>query len=268
MQQLTGLDTTFLNIETPTTYGHIASLAIFDPSTGAAPATIDDIRALLEERMHLLAPYRRRLVEVPFGIDHPYWIEDPDFDLDFHLRHIGLPPPGNSTKLTELVERIVARPLDRRKPLWELYVIEGLENGYVAQLSKIHHSAIDGVGGAEIMASLLDISPEPRVVDPPEVPWKPDNEPSELEMFGRGMLSVARSPARGVEAVGRHDPQRSGDCEEHGNRRRRTLRVIGGIRQTRPDAFAGSNEAAQNFVQRSHWSSTAGLPTPRSLSPR
>jgi diacylglycerol O-acyltransferase len=199
MQQLTGLDTTFLNIETPTTYGHIASLAIFDPSTGATPATIDEVRALLEERIHLLAPYRRRLVEVPFGIDHPYWIEDPDFDLDFHLRHIGLPPPGDSTKLTELVERIVARPLDRRKPLWELYVIEGLENGYVAQLSKIHHSAIDGVGGAEIMASLLDISPEPRVVDPPEEPWKADDEPSELEMFGRGMLSVARSPARGVK---------------------------------------------------------------------
>ncbi len=199
MQQLTGLDSTFLNIETATTYGHIASLAIFDPSTTDTPATIDDIRDLLQERLHLLPPYRRRLVEVPFGIDHPYWIEDSEFDLDFHVRHLGLPAPGDASQLAAQVERIVARPLDRGKPLWELYVIEGLEGGLVAQLSKIHHCAIDGVSGAEVMTSLLDISPETRVVDPPDVPWAGEQKPSDLAMFGRGMASIATSPVRGMK---------------------------------------------------------------------
>ncbi len=123
MQQLSGLDTSFLNMETSTTYGHVSGLAVFDPSSAAKPATLEDIKQLIEERIHLLPPYRRRLVEVPFGLDHPYWIEDPDFDLDFHVRHIGLPPPGDHRQLAEQVSRLVARPLDRSRPLWELYLI-------------------------------------------------------------------------------------------------------------------------------------------------
>ena len=150
MQQLTGLDTSFLNLETGTTYGHVSGLAIFDPATASVPPTAEDMKRLIEERIHLLPPYRRRLVEVPFGLDHPYWIEDPDFDLDFHMRHIGVPPPGDQTANSRsIVARIVARPLDRRRPLWELYVIEGLEGGQrIALLTKIHHCAIDGVSGA------------------------------------------------------------------------------------------------------------------------
>ncbi len=198
MQQLTGLDTTFLNIETPTTYGHVSGLAIFDPSTSPIPATADDTRALITERIHLLPPYRRRLVEVPFGLDHPYWIEDPDFDLEYHVRHIGLPAPGDDRQLASQVERIIARPLDRSRPLWELYLIEGLENGCVAQLTKIHHSAIDGVSGAEILANLLDLEPTPRVVDPPDEPWTPDRVPSQMEMLQRGLRAVATKPAKGV----------------------------------------------------------------------
>ncbi|MBW2391243.1 MAG: wax ester/triacylglycerol synthase family O-acyltransferase, partial [Deltaproteobacteria bacterium] len=93
MQQLTGLDTSFLNMETHTTYGHVSGLAIFDPTTAAGPVTLDELKRVIRERLHLLPPFRRRLVEVPLGLDHPYWIEDPDFDLDFHVRHIGLPPP-------------------------------------------------------------------------------------------------------------------------------------------------------------------------------
>ena len=120
MEQLTGLDTSFLNLETHTTFGHVSGLAIFDPSTASVPPSYEDVKQLIQERIHLLPPYRRRLVEVPFGLDHPYWIEDPDFDLDFHVRHIGLPAPGDSRQLSEQVSRIVARPLDRSRPRWEL----------------------------------------------------------------------------------------------------------------------------------------------------
>ncbi len=196
MQQLTGLDTSFLNLETPSTYGHVSGLAIFDPSTAPVPPTLEDLQKLIEQRIHLLPPYRRRLVEVPFGLDHPYWIEDPDFDLDFHVRHIGLPPPGDHRQLSEQVSRIVARPLDRARPLWELYVIEGLEGGYVAQLTKIHHCCIDGVSGAELLTTLLDIEPEPREVDPPRRAWRPEPEPTELEMWLRGMWGVAGTPRK------------------------------------------------------------------------
>lgn len=202
MQQLTGLDTSFLNMETPTTYGHVSGLAIFDPSTAPGPVTFEDVRQLIEDRLHLLAPFRRRLVEVPFGIDHPYWIEDPDFDLDFHVRHIGLPPPGDARQLGEQVSRIVARPLDRTRPLWELYVIEGLEGGHTAQLTKIHHCAIDGVSGAEILTTLLDISPEPRKVDPPRRAWRPEPVPTQIEMLARGLWGISGTPRKAIR-VGR-----------------------------------------------------------------
>ncbi len=197
MQQLTGLDTSFLNMESPTTYGHVCGLAVFDPSTASRPATLDDVKALIEERIHLLPPYRRRLVEVPFGLDHPYWIEDPDFDIDFHVRHIGLPPPGDRRQLSEQVSRIVARPLDRSRPLWELYLIEGLEGGLNAQLTKIHHCCIDGVSGAEMLATLLDVSPEPRKVEAPRRAWRPEAQPSEIEMMARGAWAVMGTPRKG-----------------------------------------------------------------------
>jgi WS/DGAT/MGAT family acyltransferase len=201
VQQLTGLDTSFLNLETPTTYGHVSGLAIFDPSTASVPATVEDVKRLIQERIHLLPPYRRRLVEVPFGLDHPYWIEDPDFDLDFHVRHMGLPPPGDRRQLAEQVARIVARPLDRSRPLWELYVIEGLEGGLVAQLTKIHHCAIDGVSGAELLTTLLDLTPEPRKVEPPRRAWRPEPKPTELEMWLRGVWAVAGTPRKGFRLV-------------------------------------------------------------------
>ena len=198
MQQLTGLDTSFLNMETPTTYGHVSGLAIFDPATADVPSTFEDLKSLIQERIHLLPPYRRRLIEVPLGLDHPYWIEDPDFDIDFHVRHIGLPPPGDHRQLSEQVSRIVARPLDRSRPLWELYLIEGLEGGYVAQLTKIHHCAIDGVSGAELLTTLLDLTPEPRKVDPPRRAWRPDPHPSQLEMLARGVWAVMGTPRKSV----------------------------------------------------------------------
>src|ERR671938_537483 len=184
MRQLTSLDAQFLAMETPRTWGHVSGLAIYDPSTTpTGQLTIDDVCRLVSQRLHLLGPFRWRLVEVPFGLDHPYWIEDPDFDLDFHVRESAVPPPGNDRQLAETVSRIFARPLDRRRPLWELYVIHGIEGGRVGMLSKVHHAAVDGVSGAEILGVLFDLEPDaPTVQGAAQKTFAPERRPSELEM--------------------------------------------------------------------------------------
>ena len=202
MRQLTSLDAQFLAMETPRTWGHVSGLAVYDPSTTpTGQLTIEDVCRLVSERLHLLPPFRWRLVWVPFGLDHPYWIEDPNFDIDFHIRESAVPPPGDDRQLAEVVSRIVARPLDRRHPLWELYLIQGLEGGRVGMLTKIHHAAIDGVSGAELTGILLDLSPEGR-----ELPPRPDREPGErkpgqFEMLARGMLGAPRQPLRALRTL-------------------------------------------------------------------
>ena len=155
MRQLTSLDAQFLAVESARTYGHVGGLAVYDPATApGGTLEVGDVCRLVGERLHLLPPFRWRLVEVPFGIDHPYWIEDPDFDLDFHIRESAVPPPGDDHRLAETVARIFARPLDRRRPLWELYLIHGLAEGRVALLTKVHHAAVDGMSGGEILTLL------------------------------------------------------------------------------------------------------------------
>jgi WS/DGAT/MGAT family acyltransferase len=202
MRQLTSLDAQFLALESARQTGHVGGLAILDPSTRPG-GTIDgsDITALLEERLPALPPFRWKLAEVPLGLDHPYWIEDEDFDLNFHVREIALPAPGSDEQLGEQVARIMARPLDRSRPLWELYVVHSLDGGHVAVLTKIHHAVIDGLSGAEIMGLLLDLTPEGR--EPPEPVETPDVEekPGQLGMLARGLLGVPRYPVRLLRAL-------------------------------------------------------------------
>jgi WS/DGAT/MGAT family acyltransferase len=201
MRQLTSLDAQFLAMESPRTYGHVSGLAIYDPST-APGGTLgsDDVCDLVAERLHLLPPFRWRLVPVPLGLDHPYWIEDPDFDLDFHVRDHAVPPPGDDHQLAQTVARIVARPLDRTRPLWELYVIHGLPDGHVALLTKIHHAVVDGVSGAEILGILLDLEPGGREVPPPEQP-RGEREPSAVEMLARGVAGLPLQPLRAARSL-------------------------------------------------------------------
>ena len=197
MQQLSGLDNAFLLMEAGGQLGHVASLIMFD-ATGLPDRSFRDaLEETLERRLDQLPPYRRRLVEVPFDLDRPYWIEDPNFDLDFHLRHIAVPPPGDDQQLSEMIARIHARPLDRARPLWEVYVIEGLANGRVALYTKVHHCTIDGASGTEMMRVLLDRAPdaEPELATPRDV-WKPDVLPPAMEMFARGVAGVLLTPAR------------------------------------------------------------------------
>jgi len=202
MRQLTSLDTQFLNVESPTTVGHVGSLIILDP--GTAPGgewTLDTVRAVYETRLHLCPPLRQRLVSVPFGLGRPYWVDDPHFDLEFHLRELALPSPGTRQQLGEQVARIHARPLDRTRPLWEAYVITGLEDGKAAFYSKIHHAAIDGVTGAEILETIMDLSPEPRPVEPEPEPYVPRSLPSTLNLVRRGLVSLAEAPLEVARTV-------------------------------------------------------------------
>jgi diacylglycerol O-acyltransferase / wax synthase len=201
MRQLTSLDAQFLRMEDARTYGHVGGLAVYDPSTApGGEVSTGDICRLVSERLHLLPVFRWRLAEVPFQLDLPYWIEDPDFDLDFHIRESAVPPPGDDDRLAETVARIFARPLDRRRPLWELYLIHGLGHGRVALLTKIHHAAVDGVSGAEVLSILLDPSPEGREI-PPATARSPDRAPGELEMLGRGLLGVPLYPIRALRSI-------------------------------------------------------------------
>jgi diacylglycerol O-acyltransferase / wax synthase len=200
VRQLTSLDNQFLALETPRQSGHVAGLAILDPSSRpGGPLDLAAIEELIAERLPLLPPLRWRLVEVPLGLDYPHWVDDPDFDLDFHVRELALPAPGTDAKLAEQVARIVARPLDRARPLWELYLIWGLEGGGVAMLTKIHHAVIDGLSGTEIMGVLFDLHPEGREVAD-EMP-APDRRPGDLEMLARGLAGIPRYPVRMLRSI-------------------------------------------------------------------
>jgi len=203
MQRLTGLDAVFLYMETPTNHMHVASTGIFDPSTVPEGYDFEKVKDLVRDRLPLLPPFRRRLVTIPFELHHPLWIEDPDFDLDYHVRRAALPAPGGQKELAEFAAEVMSRPLDRSRPLWEMYVVEGLENGMIACITKTHHAAIDGVSGAELTVNLLDLQPEPAPVPEQEHPWKPDKEPSDIELVGYALSSLARQPLLAAKAVRR-----------------------------------------------------------------
>jgi diacylglycerol O-acyltransferase len=201
LRQLTGLDAQFLALESPRQTGHVGALAVLDPSTRPnGRLELDDVHGMIAERLPLLPPFRWRLKPVPFGLDYPYWIDDPEFDLEYHVRELAIPPPPTDEKLAEQVARIFARPLDRARPLWELYLIHGLQDGNVGLLTKIHHAAVDGMSGAEILSVLLDLSPEGREAPPP-VNGAGDQEPGALEMLARGLIGAPRYFERVIRAV-------------------------------------------------------------------
>ncbi|MEQ1502336.1 MAG: wax ester/triacylglycerol synthase family O-acyltransferase [Myxococcota bacterium] len=194
LQPLSGLDAMFLYLETPKNPMHVGSLSILDGSLG-----FDGFRAHLASRLHLVKSFHQRLVEVPFGLDKPYWAEDPDFDLDRHLHHTALPRPGDWKQLRRLANRVFGRPLDRTRPLWEMVFVEGLEQipqvppGSVALLTKIHHAAIDGISGTDILGVLFDVSSTPRVMPGP-TGSRPGPIPGRRAMLGVAARQIVRRP--------------------------------------------------------------------------
>jgi WS/DGAT/MGAT family acyltransferase len=206
------MDASFLYFETPNAPTHIGSFAIYDQSTApGGKVTFKGILANVERRLHLARCFRQKLVKAPLDLDHPYWIEDAEFDLEFHVRHIALPSPGDWRQLCIQVARIHARPLDLARPLWEMYVIEGLDHvegvppGAFAVLTKVHHAAIDGVSGAELAGAVHDITPDAEPPSPEER-WVPEREPTLLELAARTALNNVRYPFRFASVLARHAP--------------------------------------------------------------
>jgi WS/DGAT/MGAT family acyltransferase len=195
MQQLSGIDSYFLYTERGNVYNHVASLGIYDPSTAPeGKVRFKDILRHFGQRLDQSKAFRRRLVGAPHDIDRPYWIEDPDLDLEFHIRHIALPEPGDWRQLMIQVARIHSRPLDRTRPLWEAYVIEGLhripglpERSF-AVFIKFHHAAIDGHAGVELLRAVHSLTPD---LDPPseEHPARyAEREPTAVELYSRAVM--------------------------------------------------------------------------------
>lgn len=189
MERLSGLDAAFLYLETPTHHMHVAMTMVLDPSTMPGGYSFHAIKDFIASRTDRIAPFRRRLVSVPLNLHHPLWVEDPEFDIDYHIRRIGAPAPGGRRELGEMAAQIASVPLDRSRPLWEMWVVEGLKQDRIGVVSKVHHCAIDGASGAELMVHLFDLDPADAVVTgpPPELPS--ERIPHDVELLGHAITS-------------------------------------------------------------------------------
>jgi len=192
MQKLSVLDTWFTR-ETDTTFQHLVNVMVFEPE--GPPITMTSVRSIVEERLHLLPLTRRRLVEVPLGLGEPYWIEDPEFDLDNHVIEITLPAPGDDRQLAQLATRLSSEPLDRSRPLWSLHLVHGLQGGRQALVMRFHHASVDGGSGQEVTKILLDPTPETRRYEPREA-WTPDRVPGAPELLARAAADLTVRPLR------------------------------------------------------------------------
>ncbi len=213
LRQLGAQDASFLYQDTPNTPMHVGGITILDPSTSPyGPLTLEAVCAFYEERLHLMPTARRRLVNVPFGIDHPYWIEDENFDLEYHVREVGLPEPHDWSQFYTLAARILSRPLDMSRPAWETYIIHGLDNmdgippGCIGMLAKTHHCAIDGTSGLEMAMALADLTPEMSPVSPPKTPWTPDPVPTDADLMMRTWGNALLRPIQMAAFVARSNP--------------------------------------------------------------
>lgn len=203
MQQLSAQDASFVYLETRNTPMHIGSVAIYDPSTAPGGfVRFKDILSHIEGRLHLARSFRQRLQRVPGNLDHPYWVEDDSFDLEFHVRHIALPQPGDWRQLCIQVARLHSRPLDMTKPLWEFYVVEGLDKveglppGCFALVNKVHHAAIDGMSGVEMTSAIHTLEADAPPPPPPAEEWRAKPAPGAGELLLRTHLNNVAQPLR------------------------------------------------------------------------
>ncbi len=196
MKHLSAMDAAFVYLESPTTPMHTAGITILDPSTAPEGFGFERLRERVAARLHLLPPFRQRLVEMPLGLGHPAFADDPSFELDNHLHHVALPAPGGMRELARLVSDLSSRPLDKGRPLWEMWVIDGLEGGLVAQLTKTHHCVIDGVSGANLMTNLLDTEASAPASRSPAPRFRPAALPSGLGLTAAAARAGLRNPLR------------------------------------------------------------------------
>jgi diacylglycerol O-acyltransferase / wax synthase len=189
--RLSAIDASFLAQERQSSHMHVGALVIFD---GPAPSR-EEFLAHFRARLDRVPRYRQKLAFPPFEAGRPFWVDDPSFNLDYHVRHTALPKPGSDEQLRELAGRIFSQRLDRSKPLWENWIVHGLEGGRFALISKTHHALVDGVSGVDIATVLFDLSPVPEEVEPEES-WTPAPEPSDAELLAEGVVGLAKTPFR------------------------------------------------------------------------
>ena len=198
--RLTGLDTSFLHLERDAAHMHVAGCMVFD---GEAPS-YDELVAQIVSRLHLVPRYRQRLAFVPFNQGRPVWVDDPHFNVGFHVRHTALPSPGGDEQLKRLTGRVFSQALDRSRPLWEIWLVEGLADDRFALLSKTHHALVDGISGVDIATVLFDTSPDPMPVAPPDHEWVPRPLPTGAQLLADALLERATVPGeivRGFRAT-------------------------------------------------------------------
>lgn len=196
-QRLSPLDVSFLYMEEPTTAMHVGGVAIFQiPPSGL---DYDKVVSLISERISLVPRYRQKIKWVPARLGNPVWIDDTDFDITYHVRRAALPKPGTDDQLKDFVARIQSRRLDRSRPLWELYVVEGLSDNRAAVVTKIHHAMVDGISAVDIGAIILDVSPEPRQTPPDS--WHPASEPNALTLLSDVVTEVLRRPGTAIDSA-------------------------------------------------------------------
>ena len=214
--RLSALDRTFLDLEYPETHMHVAGVMLFDAGPLRTPGggiDVEKIRKYVASRLHLMPRYRQRIVRIPFE-NHPVWVDDDRFNLEYHVRHTALPLPGGDEQLKRLTGRIVSQQLDRGKPLWELWIVEGLDNDRFAMITKTHHCMIDGVAAVDLATVLM--SPAPEATIPDAQPWEPQSAPSRGELMmeearrrlatplelGKAILGAMQNPAETAESIG------------------------------------------------------------------
>jgi diacylglycerol O-acyltransferase / wax synthase len=198
--RLTGLDSSFLHLERDSAHMHVAGCMVFE----GEPPTYDELVEQIGERLHLVPRYRQRLAFVPFNQGRPVWVDDPHFNIAFHVRHTALPSPGGDAQLKRLAGRVFSQALDRSRPLWEIWLVEGVCDGRFALLSKTHHALVDGVSGVDIATVLFDTSPDPMPVAPPENEWVPRPLPTGAQLLADALIERATVPGeivRGVRAT-------------------------------------------------------------------
>jgi WS/DGAT/MGAT family acyltransferase len=196
--RLSSLDVSFLYMETPTTPMHVGGVAILErPET--ADLDYDHLVQLISERISAVPRYRQVVKWVPGRLANPLWVDDEDFDITYHVRRSALPRPGTDAQLRELVARLQSRPLDRSRPLWEIYLVEGLSRDRAAIVTKTHHAMVDGVSAVDIGAMILDTTVEPRQTA--VEPWQPTRAPSAVSLMAGAVADTIRRPAAGVDTI-------------------------------------------------------------------
>jgi len=206
MQRLGPQDASFIYLETPSVHQHVGGVAILDPSTRPdGRLTYDDLLQVMGSRIHLAPRFRQKVLFPPLAVARPVWVDDPNFDLTFHVRRAALPSPRGRQELIDYVQRVFSRPLDRTKPLWEAYIIEDMENDLSAVITKVHHAMVDGLAAIDIASTMFDFSPEFQVLTPP--PWEPEPEPSRAELLRDAVREQVTNPVSSLVHLGQRTLQ-------------------------------------------------------------